>query len=176
MNSKIVKTVDEHNIDRDANVMFAFDLDGSEYVSYSIERDEVQDNLFISKIIKNIDGTFNMLSIDDSMEKSRLNGVVMSLVEDAVHNAADKLHGDTVTLSDGKVVKFKTVSFHGGGWNKSIYHTLLYYRGAAILIKALLNFCIKVRTSCLISNKTAYRFLKSIGFVNYLNSKNYHYF
>ena len=72
--------------------------------------------------------------------------------------------------------KFKTVSFHGGGWNKSIYHTLLYYRGAVILIKALLNFCIKVRTSCLISNKTAYRFLKSIGFVNYLNSKNYHYF
>ena len=31
MNNKIVKTVDEHNIDRDANVMFAFDLDGSEY-------------------------------------------------------------------------------------------------------------------------------------------------
>ena len=112
MNSKIVKTVDEHNIDRDANVMFAFDLDGSEYVSYSIERDEVQDNLFISKVIKNIDGTFNMLSIDDSMEKTKLNGIVMSLVEGAVHNPADKLEGASVTLSDGKIVKFKAVSFN----------------------------------------------------------------
>ena len=40
MNNKIIKTIDEHNIDRDANVLFAFDLDGSEYVTYRIGRDE----------------------------------------------------------------------------------------------------------------------------------------
>ena len=72
MNNKIVKTVDEHNIDRDANVMFAFDLDGSEYVAYRMSRDEEQDNLFVSKVLKNLDGTFNMIDVDDSTEKSKL--------------------------------------------------------------------------------------------------------
>ena len=112
MNNKIVKTVDEHNIDRDANVMFAFDLDGSEYVSYRISRDEEQDNLFVSKILKNLDGTFNMVDVDDTAEKSKLNSIVMSLVESAVKSPADKLPGDTLSLSDGKTIKFISVIFN----------------------------------------------------------------
>jgi len=112
MNNKIVKTVDEHNIDRDANVMFAFDLEGSEYVSYRIGRDEEQDNLFISKVLKNLDGTFNMVNIDDSNEKSKLNSIVTSLVGSAVKSPADKLPGDTVSLSDGKTIKFISVGFN----------------------------------------------------------------
>ena len=112
MNNKILKTVDEHNIDRDANVMFAFDLEGSEYVTYRISRDEEQDNLFVSKILKNIDGTFNMVNVDDSTEKSRLNSIVMSLVESSVKSPADKLPSDTLSLSDGKTIKFISVIFN----------------------------------------------------------------
>ena len=112
MNNKIVKTIDEHNIDRDANVMFAFDLEGSEYVSYRISRDEEQDNLFISKILKNLDGTFNMVNIDDTNEKTKLNSIVTSLVGSAVKSSADKLPGDTVSLSDGKTIKFISVAFN----------------------------------------------------------------
>ena len=112
MNNKIVKTVDEYNIDRDANVMFAFDLEGSEYVSYKINRDEEQDNLFVSKVLKNLDGTYNMVNVDDTAEKSKLNSIVMSLVESAVKNPADKLAGDSVSLSDGKMIKFIAVSFN----------------------------------------------------------------
>ena len=111
MNNKIVKTIDEHNIDRDANVMFAFDLEGSEYVSYRISRDEEQDNLFVSKVLKNLDGTFNMVNIDDSNEKSKLNSIVTSLVGSAVKSPADKLPGDTVSLSDGKTIKFISVVY-----------------------------------------------------------------
>ena len=112
MNNKIVKTIDEHNIDRDANVMFAFDLEGSEYVSYRISRDEEQDNLFVSKVLKNLDGTFNMVNIDDSNEKSKLNSIVTSLVGSAVKSPADKLPSDTVSLSDGKTIKFISVTFN----------------------------------------------------------------
>lgn len=72
--------------------------------------------------------------------------------------------------------KGEVVSLHGGGWNKSLYHTLLYYQGAIMLINTLLNSGLKVRTSCLIDNMTAYRFLKSIGFVNYRSSNKWHYF
>ena len=46
MNSKNIKVVDEHNIDRSANILFAFELDGSGYVSYSIERDAENNNIF----------------------------------------------------------------------------------------------------------------------------------
>lgn len=112
MNNKIVKTVDEHNIDRDANVMFAFDLDGSEYVAYRISRDEGQDNLFVSKVLKNLDGTFNMIDVDDSTEKSKLNSIVMSLVESSVKSSADKLPSDTLSLSDGNLIKFISVIFN----------------------------------------------------------------
>ena len=112
MNNKIVKTVDEHNIDRDANVMFAFDLDGSEYVAYRISRDEEQDNLFVSKVLKNLDGTFNMINVDDSTEKSKLNSIVMSLVESSVKSSADKLPSDTLSLSDGNLIKFISVIFN----------------------------------------------------------------
>ena len=112
MNNKNIKTIDEHNIDREANVLFAFDLDGSDYVCYRISRDDEQDNLFISKVIKDIDGTFNMVNIDDTAEKSRLNSIVMALVKGAVENPADKLSGDSVSLSDGKSIKFITVNFN----------------------------------------------------------------
>jgi len=112
MNNKIVKTIDEHNIDRDANVMFAFDLEGSEYVAYRISRDEEQDNLFVSKILKNLDGTFNMVNIEDSNEKLKFNNIITNLVGSAVKSPADKLAGDTVSLSDGKTIKFISVVFN----------------------------------------------------------------
>lgn len=112
MNSKNIKVVDEHNIDRSANVLFAFALEGSEFVSYSIERDAENSNIFVSKIIKNLDNTFSMLDVDNLEEKSKLNDIVKKLITSSVENQADKLSGDSVTLADGKVVKFINVFFN----------------------------------------------------------------
>ena len=112
MNNKNIKIVDEHSIDRNANVMFAFDLEGSEYVTYWIERDEDNGNIFVSKVIKNIDGTFNMMDIDDSMEKAKLSDVVKTLITTAVNDEADKLNGISLTLADGKMINFIAVSFN----------------------------------------------------------------
>lgn len=112
MNNKSIKIVDEHSIDRNANVMFAFDLEGSEYVTYWIERDEDNGNIFVSKVIRNIDGTFNMLDIDDSMEKARLSDVVKTLITNAVNDESDKLNATSVTLADGKMINFMAVSFN----------------------------------------------------------------
>lgn len=68
------------------------------------------------------------------------------------------------------------VSFHGGGWHRSVMHTMLYYRGMIRLVESLLNDGLKVRTACLKENDIAYRFIKSAGFVNYRNSDTYRYF
>ena len=59
------------------------------------------------------------------------------------------------------------VSIHGGAWKREEKDTLLYYRGFIILIQALLNTKIKVRTACLKDNKVAERFIRSVGFVQY---------
>ena len=52
MKNRNVKVVDQNNIDRDANVVFAIDLEGSEYVVYWVERDDDENNLFVSKLYK----------------------------------------------------------------------------------------------------------------------------
>ena len=70
---------------------------------------------------------------------------------------------------------FNVVSVHGGGWEKSIGSSLLYYRGLILMIEYLLGQGKKVRTSCFVGNDKAFRFLKSIGFVMYLLTENAHY-
>lgn len=72
---------------------------------------------------------------------------------------------------DGKIV-----SFHGGGWCRSVKHTMLYYRGMIRLVESLLERGLKVRTACKLDNIIAYRFIKSAGFVNYRNGEKYHHF
>ena len=112
MKSRNIKVVDEHNIDREANIIFGFDLDGSEYVSYWIERDEESNNVFVSKVIKNLDDTFNLANIEDEFEKENVSKIVKDLVAKSVSDEADKLVGETLTLENGKTVKFISVSFN----------------------------------------------------------------
>ena len=112
MKNRNVKVIDEHNIDRNANVMFALELDGSEYAVYWIERDQDSNNVFVSKILKNIDGTYNMLNIDDADKKKDVAEIVKVLITNAVSDQNDKMSGITTTLSNGKVVKFTDVSFN----------------------------------------------------------------
>lgn len=68
------------------------------------------------------------------------------------------------------------ISFHGGAWHNSPSAAFSYYRGVYLLIKNLLDLGIKVRTSCLKSNKRAVRFLRSIGFVRYYIGQHSFYF
>lgn len=112
MKNRNVKVIDEHNIDRDASVMFALDLEGSEYVVYWIERDEESNNVFVSKVLRNLDGTYNMLNIDDADKKKDVADIVKMLITNAVSDQNDKMLGTTTTLSNGKVIKFTDVSFN----------------------------------------------------------------
>lgn len=93
MESKNVRVIDEHNIDREAKIICKFTIDGNDYVLYSIERDEEKDNLFVSKLVKNNDGTSNMVNIDDNGEKQRINEVVKELVSYSINNEEGVLNG-----------------------------------------------------------------------------------
>lgn len=58
---------------------------------------------------------------------------------------------------------WEKVSIHGGGWESP----LMYYRGYILMLKHLLEQGIKVRTYCKLSNPTAIRFSRSVGFLPY---------
>jgi hypothetical protein len=60
-------------------------------------------------------------------------------------------------------IEGKVVSIHGGGWENPI----MYYRGYLLIIKHLLHQGLQVRTYCRLSNPTAIRFSRSVGFVPY---------
>lgn len=105
MESKIIKVKTNGDILRDAGIISGFSLDGSEYVVYYIERDSDMDNIFTSKLIKNTDGTYNMLNIDSVNEKTNIISIVKQMVKHAVDDTADSLNGNNLTLSDGKNIK-----------------------------------------------------------------------
>ena len=112
MESKNIKIIDEHGIDRTANIVCSIDVDGSDYVVYWIERDNDNDNLFISKLLKNNDGTSTMMNIEDSIEKSNLNDVVKELITHAINDEKDSIDTESVTLKNGKNVKIANVLFN----------------------------------------------------------------
>ena len=105
---KTIEIIDEHGINRKANIMCGIDVSGTDYVVYSIERDNDNDNLFVSKLIKNNDGTNNMINIDDNSEKTKLADIVKEMITQAVNTDSDKLIGD-VTLSSGDKVQIVNV-------------------------------------------------------------------
>lgn len=112
MESRNIKVIDEHSIDRNANLICAIDVDGSDYVIYWIERDSENDNIFISKILKNIDGTSSMVNIDDASEKEKMSEVVKEIVKYSIDNGESKLSNPTVNLPSGRTVNVVSVLFN----------------------------------------------------------------
>ncbi len=106
MESKLINVRTDGDILRSANVIAGLEIDGSEYVVYYIDRDDGEnDNLFVSKLIKNTDGTYNMLNIENANEKINISNLVKQIVKYAIDDSAnDTLVGETVTLG-AKVIK-----------------------------------------------------------------------
>ena len=107
METKIIKVKTNGDIQRDAHVVSGFEIDGSEYVLYYIDRDDgINDNIFTSKLLKNTDNTYNMLDLEDSSEKQRIVDQVKNMVRAAVDdNEHDTIDATSITLTNGKVVK-----------------------------------------------------------------------
>lgn len=104
--SKNIKVIDEHNIDRTANKICVVAVDGSDYIIYSIERDSDNDNIFVSKLLSNINGTSNMINIEDSMEKEKMASLVKELIKYAVDTEKDRLDTREIILASGKKISF----------------------------------------------------------------------
>ena len=108
MESRKVKVIDEHGIDRESSIICKFTIDDSAYVLYYIERDSENDNLFVSKLVNNNDGTSSMVNVEDSMEKNKINDVIKELITYSINNEDAVLNGKVV-LPDGRNVDISNV-------------------------------------------------------------------
>ena len=80
MNNKTIKLVDEHNINREAKVISMIELEGTEYVIYSIDRDEENANIFVSKLVK--EGDYLLLDeIQSTDVKEKIDNVVKEMIK-----------------------------------------------------------------------------------------------
>lgn len=80
MSNKTIKLVDEHNINREAKIITMIEYEGTEYVVYSIDRDEENANIFVSKLVK--EGDHLLLDEIQSTDiKEKIDNVVKEMIK-----------------------------------------------------------------------------------------------
>lgn len=80
MSNKAIKLVDEHNINREAKIITMIEYEGTEYVVYSIDRDEENANIFVSKLVK--EGDHLLLDeIQSTDVKEKIDNVVKEMIK-----------------------------------------------------------------------------------------------
>lgn len=80
MSNKTIELVDEHNINREAKIITIIEYEGTEYVVYSIDRDEENANIFVSKLVK--EGNHLLLDeIQSTDVKEKIDNVVKEMIK-----------------------------------------------------------------------------------------------
>lgn len=80
MSNKTIKLVDEHNINREAKIITMIEYEETEYVVYSIDRDEENANIFVSKLVK--EGDHLLLDeIQSTDVKEKIDNVVKEIIK-----------------------------------------------------------------------------------------------
>lgn len=75
------KITDDKNIERDATLITVIEVEGKEYVIYSIDRDEENVNIFVSALVKDSNGNDIIVDIEDEKEKTKLNEIVRNIIK-----------------------------------------------------------------------------------------------
>ena len=83
MNGKVVKIVDENNIEREAKIITTIKDNGFEYVIYVIDRDNDNSNIFVSRLVTTTDGV-KFDNIEDVNEKKRIDDLVKDMIKKAM--------------------------------------------------------------------------------------------
>ena len=84
MNEKFTVT-DENGIKNEAEVLTVFEYKNKDYIVYSIDADEDNSNIYVSRLVKDSEGYDKIEDINDETEKSEVQKVVNEML-DAVEN------------------------------------------------------------------------------------------
>ena len=75
------KIIDENNVEREATVITVIEVDGKDYLVYSIDRDYENVNIFSSLLKKDMNGNDIIVDIEDENEKMKVNKVVREVIK-----------------------------------------------------------------------------------------------
>lgn len=75
------KIIDENNVEREATVITVIEVDGKDYLVYSIDRDYENVNIFASLLKKDMNGNDIIVDIEDENEKMKVNKVVREVIK-----------------------------------------------------------------------------------------------
>ena len=84
MNGDTFTIIDENGKKDIARIVTAFSYKEKDYIVYSIFKDANESNIYVSRLVKDSDGSDMILDIDDEEEKKEVTGAVeeiLSLVE-----------------------------------------------------------------------------------------------
>lgn len=72
--------IDENNVERVANVITVVEIEGIEYIVYSIDTDSENCDIFVSRLVKNSDGSDSILDIEDENESVKVKAIVKEIL------------------------------------------------------------------------------------------------
>lgn len=76
------KVLDENGNTVEADVIDIIEVDGKEYLLYSVDANEEECDLYINRIVKNSNGEDDIISIEDEEEKRRVFEILKDLMEE----------------------------------------------------------------------------------------------
>ena len=87
-NNTKFKILDENNIEREADVVTVIEVEGKEYVVYSIDTDSENCDVLVSRlealnegyILLNNSGTDEIFDIEDEIEREKIHNIVNELL------------------------------------------------------------------------------------------------
>ncbi|MGM9875997.1 MAG: DUF1292 domain-containing protein [Bacilli bacterium] len=74
------KVIDENNIEHTAEVITAFSYKEKEYLVYSVDKDEENSNIFVSRLVKDNEGYDVIEDIEDEAERTEVQNAVKEIL------------------------------------------------------------------------------------------------
>ena len=74
------KVIDENNIEHNAEVITAFSYKEKEYLVYSVDEDEENSNILVSRLIKDSEGYDVIEDIEDEAERAEVQNAVKEIL------------------------------------------------------------------------------------------------
>lgn len=79
-NNAVFTIVDENNETKTASLITVVEIEGREYVVYSIDSDLDNCDVMVSRLIKNADGSDSLEDIIDEEERKKIHSIVKEIL------------------------------------------------------------------------------------------------
>ncbi|MBQ8192846.1 MAG: DUF1292 domain-containing protein [Bacilli bacterium] len=73
--------IDENGIEKEAEIITSFNYNEKDYLIYSIDSDEENTNIFVSKLLKDSEGYDYIEDINDDKEREEIQSIVKEILK-----------------------------------------------------------------------------------------------